>query len=42
MREHYESFWADAPADPEPWAWERRRALLLGEARPGERVLDLG
>ncbi len=42
MREFYESFWADAPADPEPWAWERRRALLLGEVRPGERVLDLG
>ena len=42
MREFYESFWADAPADPEPWAWERRRALLLGESRPGERVLDLG
>jgi ubiquinone/menaquinone biosynthesis C-methylase UbiE len=34
--------WADAPADPEPWAWARRRALLLAEARPGERVLDLG
>jgi SAM-dependent methyltransferase len=42
VRESYESFWADAPDDPEPWAWERRRALLLGEARPGERVLDLG
>lgn len=42
MRAFYETFWADAPADPEPWAWERRRALLLGEARPGERVLDLG
>ena len=42
MRAYYESFWADAPEDPEPWAWERRRALLLGEARPGERVLDLG
>ena len=42
VRGHYEDFWADAPADPEPWAWERRRALLLGEARPGERVLDLG
>jgi SAM-dependent methyltransferase len=42
MRAHYEDFWADAPADPEPWAWERRRALLLGEARAGERVLDLG
>ena len=42
MREFYESFWADAPADPEPYLWERRRALLLAEARPGERVLDLG
>jgi SAM-dependent methyltransferase len=42
VRAYYESFWADAPADPEPWAWERRRALLLSEARPGERVLDLG
>ena len=42
MRSVYEDFWADAPDDPEPWAWERRRALLLGEARPGERVLDLG
>ncbi len=42
MREFYEAFWAAAPADPEPWAWERRRTLLLAEARPGERVLDLG
>ncbi len=42
MRSFYESFWAQAPDDPEPWAWERRRALLLAEARPGERVLDLG
>jgi SAM-dependent methyltransferase len=42
VRAHYESFWADAPEDPEPWAWERRRAFLLAEARPGERVLDLG
>jgi SAM-dependent methyltransferase len=42
VRASYESVWADAPGDPEPWAWERRRALLLGEARPGERVLDLG
>jgi len=42
MRAFYEEIWAGAPADPEPWAWERRRALLLGEARPGERVLDLG
>ena len=42
MRRHYEDFWADAPQDPEPWQGERRRALLLAEARPGERVLDLG
>jgi SAM-dependent methyltransferase len=42
VRAYYESVWADAPADPEPWAWERRRALLLSEARAGERVLDLG
>jgi SAM-dependent methyltransferase len=42
VRAHYESFWEDAPQDPEPWAWARRRALLLGEARRGERVLDLG
>jgi SAM-dependent methyltransferase len=42
VRAHYESFWADAPQDPEPWAWERRRSLLLGAVRRGERVLDLG
>jgi SAM-dependent methyltransferase len=42
VHEFYEEFWADAPPDPEPYAWERRRALLLGEARPGEHVLDLG
>jgi SAM-dependent methyltransferase len=42
VRAHYEDLWADAPADPEPWQWDRRRALLLAEARPGERVLDLG
>ena len=42
MRAFYESQWVDAPPDPEPWAFGRRRALLLGEARRGERVLDLG
>jgi SAM-dependent methyltransferase len=42
VQSFYESFWADAPADPEPYAWERRRALLLDETKPGERVLDLG
>jgi SAM-dependent methyltransferase len=42
VRAFYEDHWAGMPADPEPWRFERRRALLLAEARPGERVLDLG
>ena len=42
MRAFYEAFWADAPQDPEPYEWERRRALLLGEMQPGDRALDLG
>jgi SAM-dependent methyltransferase len=42
VRQFYESVWSALPDDPEPWAWERRRALLLGEVRRGERVLDLG
>lgn len=42
MRDFYEDVWERQPEDPEPWAWQRRRALLLGEARPGEQVLDLG
>jgi ubiquinone/menaquinone biosynthesis C-methylase UbiE len=42
VRDFYEGVWAGLPDDPEPWAWRRRRALLLGEVRPGERVLDLG
>jgi SAM-dependent methyltransferase len=42
VRAHYEQLWADAPDDPEPWEWERRRALLLAAVRPGDGVLDLG
>ena len=42
MRDFYEGVWAGMPEDPEPWAWRRRRALLLREAGRGERVLDLG
>jgi cyclopropane fatty-acyl-phospholipid synthase-like methyltransferase len=42
VRAFYEAFWADAPRDPEPWAFAARRALLLAEVQPGERVLDLG
>jgi SAM-dependent methyltransferase len=42
VREFYESFWADAPQDPEPWAFAQRTALLHAEVKPGDRVLDLG
>lgn len=42
MRAVYEAFWADAPQDPEPYAFARRRRLLLEEVRPGDRVLDFG
>jgi SAM-dependent methyltransferase len=42
VREFYEGVWAGLPDDPEPWAWRRRRALLLREARSGDRVLDVG
>ena len=42
MREFYEAFWADAPQDPEPYAFAARRRVLLAEVRPGDRVLDLG
>jgi len=42
VREFYEGVWEGAPEDPEPWAWNQRRALLLREVRAGERVLDLG
>jgi SAM-dependent methyltransferase len=28
--------WAELPADPEPWAWERRRALLRSELPPAD------
>ena len=42
MREFYEGVWTGLPEDPEPWAWRRRRALLLAAVEPGARVLDLG
>jgi SAM-dependent methyltransferase len=42
VRDFYEAFWADAPADPEPWAFEWRLGLLRAELRPGDRVLDFG
>src|SRR3954470_12519423 len=42
MRAFYEEVWERLPQDPQPWAWARRRALLLEDVAPGERVLDLG
>jgi ubiquinone/menaquinone biosynthesis C-methylase UbiE len=42
VREFYEGVWAGLPEDPEPWAWRRRRALLLRAVQRGDRVLDLG
>jgi SAM-dependent methyltransferase len=42
VRTFYEDFWADAPQDPEPWAFGQRNALLQGELKTGDKVLDLG
>ncbi|HTX33280.1 MAG TPA: class I SAM-dependent methyltransferase [Solirubrobacteraceae bacterium] len=42
MRDYYEELWQRLPAELEPPDWELRRDFLLGEVRPGERVLDLG
>jgi SAM-dependent methyltransferase len=42
LRAFYEDFWADAPQDPEPWAFAQRNALLQHDVKPGDRVLDLG
>jgi SAM-dependent methyltransferase len=42
VRAFYEAFWADAPQDPEPYAFATRRALLHAELRPGDKLLDLG
>jgi SAM-dependent methyltransferase len=42
VQQYYEELWERLPADAEPEAFERRRAFLLGSARPGERVLDIG
>jgi SAM-dependent methyltransferase len=42
VRDYYEELWQRLPADLEPPDWELRRDFLLGELRPGDRVLDLG
>jgi ubiquinone/menaquinone biosynthesis C-methylase UbiE len=42
VREYYENLWERLPADLALPEVERRRALLVGELRDGDRVLDLG
>ena len=41
MKDYYEQLWADLPAVLTPPDMARRRAFLLSELRPGDRVLDL-
>ena len=42
MRDYYDELWERLPADQTPWRFRARRAFLLGELRPGDRLLDLG
>ncbi len=42
MQQYYEQLWQRLPDGIEPHGFERRRAFLLGAARAGQRVLDLG
>jgi SAM-dependent methyltransferase len=42
MKDYYEDLWASLPAELAPPDWDLRRAFLLAELRPGDRVLDLG
>jgi ubiquinone/menaquinone biosynthesis C-methylase UbiE len=42
VKNYYEELWERLPADLDPPDFDRRRSFLLSEARPGERVLDLG
>jgi SAM-dependent methyltransferase len=42
MKDYYEDLWERLPAQLEPPDWALRRAFLLDELRPGDRVLDLG
>jgi ubiquinone/menaquinone biosynthesis C-methylase UbiE len=42
VHQFYEQLWERLPDGLEPDRFERRRAFLLGAARPGERALDLG
>jgi ubiquinone/menaquinone biosynthesis C-methylase UbiE len=42
VQQYYEELWQRLPDGLEPERFARRRAFLLGAARPGERALDLG
>src|SRR5205807_107192 len=42
MKDYYEDLWNDLPAELAPPDWELRRSFLIGQLRPGDRVLDLG
>lgn len=42
MRQLYEDIWKQLPADLPPFAFARRRDLLLQAVKRGDRVLDLG
>jgi 2-polyprenyl-6-hydroxyphenyl methylase/3-demethylubiquinone-9 3-methyltransferase len=42
MKDYYEQLWERLPGELEPPDFELRRRFLLGEARRGDRVLDLG
>jgi ubiquinone/menaquinone biosynthesis C-methylase UbiE len=42
VRDYHEELWDQLPEDLALPDFERRRAFLLGEVRPGNRALDLG
>jgi len=42
MKDYYEDLWTNLPAELAPPDWDLRRGFLLGELRPGDRVLDIG
>ena len=42
MRDYYEDLWQRLPESLEPPDFDRRLRFLIGQTRPGDRVLDLG
>ncbi len=42
IKDYYEDLWERLPEELAAPDFERRRSFLLGEVRPGDRVLDLG